>query len=263
MSSETPSVFVSSTFVDLEKHRKLVRDAITKLEVNSKAMEFFGALPDSPRDECLRLVRSATMFVGIVGMRYGYIDQSSGKSMTQLEYEEAQMLRLPTLMYLVDEENHPVLPKHVETGTGAEKLSAFKALLKGKHVVNVFASPEDLTAKVTQDIVRLLGALSKEPAAQVMPRLAANATRLHHLTTPSFEYLKGRIAGIFTHDIPDSVLREALGLVIGGDNMAATFVLCRGTPMGMDDAVDGMMEVEKMLADLLLSDRQRRGDVER
>ena len=114
----TPSVFVSSTFVDLEKHRRLVRDAITKLEVNSKAMEFFGALPDTPKDECVRLVRASNVFVGVIGMRYGYLDPTSGKSMTQLEYEEAQTVRLPTLMYLIDEENHPLLPKHVETGAG-------------------------------------------------------------------------------------------------------------------------------------------------
>ena len=33
------SIFVSSTFVDLERHRQLVREAISKLEIDSKAME--------------------------------------------------------------------------------------------------------------------------------------------------------------------------------------------------------------------------------
>ena len=42
-------VFVSSTFLDLEEHRRLVQDAITRLEHGTRAMEFFGALPDSPR----------------------------------------------------------------------------------------------------------------------------------------------------------------------------------------------------------------------
>lgn len=74
---------------------------------------------------------------------------------------------------------------------------------------------------------------------------------MHNLTTPRFEYLKSRIAGVYKHDVPDSVLREALGFVIGGDNMAATFVLSRGTPMSVDDAVDGLMEVEKVLVDIL------------
>ena len=70
------TVFLSSTFVDLERHRALVRDAITRLEHNSKAMEFFGALPETPKEECLRLVRSANAYVGVFGMRYGHMGLS-------------------------------------------------------------------------------------------------------------------------------------------------------------------------------------------
>lgn len=92
------TIFVSSTFIELEVHRRLVRDAIARLELTFKAMEFFGALPDTPKAECLRLVRASNIFVGIIGMRYGFVDPNDGKSMTQLEYEEAQAIRLPTLM---------------------------------------------------------------------------------------------------------------------------------------------------------------------
>jgi hypothetical protein len=45
-------------------------------------MEYFGALPDLPREECLRLVRASEVFVGIVGMRYGSIDPANGKSLS-------------------------------------------------------------------------------------------------------------------------------------------------------------------------------------
>jgi hypothetical protein len=117
------SVFVSSTFADLERHRLLVREAITKLEHSSTSMEFFGALPDTPKEECLRLVRSANVYVGIFGMRYGHVDPITEKSFTQLEYEEGQVVRLPNLIYLIDEESHPVLAKHVDTGVSAEKLT--------------------------------------------------------------------------------------------------------------------------------------------
>ena len=91
------SISVSSTFADLARHRELVREAISKLEYRSKAMELFGALPDTPTEECLRLVRSTNVYVGIFGMRYGSIDPSSGKSLTQLEYEEAQSVKIPSL----------------------------------------------------------------------------------------------------------------------------------------------------------------------
>jgi hypothetical protein len=56
-----PSIFVSSTFSDLQRHRHLVREAIGRLKYGSKAMEFFGALPETPKEECLSLVRSANV----------------------------------------------------------------------------------------------------------------------------------------------------------------------------------------------------------
>ena len=219
-------------------------------------MELFGALSDTPKEECLRLVRSAQAYVGIFGMRYGHVDSVTGKSLTQLEYEEAQAIHLPTLIYLIDEDCHPVLPKHVETGPSAEKLTTFKSYLKRSHVVNLFSSPEDLAAKVTQDVVRLLGG-SKSPAGQVMAQLALNATRRHPLTQPPFEYLKTKVTGIYSKDVPDSILKEALELVIGGDNMAATFVLSRGASMSLDDAVDGLMHVERVLKEILQGGQSR------
>ena len=254
------SIFVSSTFADLVCHRRLVRDAITRLEYGSRAMEFFGALPHTPKEECLRLVRSTKVFVGIVAMRYGFVDPDSGKSLTQLEYEEAQVIRLPSLIYLINEEAHPILPKHVDTGASAEKLHEFKAVLQISHVVNFFSSPEDLAARVTQDMVRLFGAMASQPTAQVLAQLAANTVKRHPLTSPRFEFLKTRITGVFKHDIPESILREGLELLLGGDRMAAAFLLSRGTPMSLDDAVDGLTEVEKVMIELLKRNRLTWGE---
>lgn len=241
------TIFVSSTFADLERHRSLVRDAITRLEHASKAMEFFGALPDSPKEECLRLVRSSNAYVGIFGMRYGFTDAESGKSLTQLEYEEAQTIRLPSLIYLMDEDFHLLLPKHVEAGESALKLQDLKRTLKKNHVVSFFSSPEDLTAKVTQDLVKLLGAVERTPGAHVLSQIAVNSVRRHPLTEPRYKFLKDKIHGIFATTPPDAILREALELTIGGDNMAAVFVLSRGAPMGMNEAVDGLMAIEKVM----------------
>ncbi len=214
-------------------------------------MEFFGALPDTPKEECLRLVRSANAYVGFFGMRYGQVDEGTGKSLTQLEYEEAQAIRLPSLIYMMDENVHPVLPKHVDTGTAAEKLRELKERLKQRHVVNFFSSPEDLASRVTQDLVRLLGAIAAAPTAQVLSQLAANSIQRHPLTPPRFEFLRAKVTHLFPRDVPDAILREALELLLGGDKMAASFVLSRGTPMPLDEAVDGLMGVDNVLADIL------------
>lgn len=253
-------VFVSSTFVDLEEHRRLVQDAITRLEHGPRAMEYFGALSDLPREECLRLVRGSEVFVGVLGMRYGSVEPQSGKSLSQLEYEEAIALRLPCLMYIIDEERHPVLPKHIEFGEGASKLSAFKASVRETHVVSTFSSPSDLAAKVTQDLVRLIGARENAPTAEVLAHIARNSIVRHPLTEPRFRFLRERVVGAFKKVPPDPILREALELILAGDNMAASFVLSRGGEMSLDDAVDGLMEIEKIIGEVIRIGRERIAD---
>ena len=86
--------------------------------------------PGRPVDECLRVVGSCQVYLGLFAMRYSSIPDGYDRSMTHLEYDEAQRLELPSLIYIIDEENQPILPKHVETGPGAEKLRELKERLE-------------------------------------------------------------------------------------------------------------------------------------
>src|SRR5438094_6822273 len=129
-------VFVGSTFSDLQPYRRAVREALTQLEAIVRGMEYFGSKPGSPVDECLRVVRSCKVYVGIFAMRYGSIPDGYDKSMTHLEYDEAQRANLPSLVYIIDDENQPLLPKYVETGPGAGRLQTLKAELKKRHLVS-------------------------------------------------------------------------------------------------------------------------------
>lgn len=220
-------------------------------------MEFFGALPESPKEECLRLVRGANIYVGILGVRYGSLDSESGKSLTHLEYEEAVALKLPCLVYLIDEDRHPVLPRHVELGESAFKLAELKAQVRKNHVVSYFASAQDLSAKLTQDLVRLLGAREHVPTAGVLAHIAKNAIVRHPLTEPRFRFLREKVVRVFEHPLPDAILREALELILAGENLAASFVLSRGGSMPLDDAVDALMEIEKILAEVIREGERR------
>src|SRR5690606_1612667 len=121
-----------------------------------RGMEYFGALPETPKEECLRIVGSCKFYIGIFAMRYGTTDPETGKSLTQLEYERAQELRLPSLIYLIAEERQPVLPKHIEFGDNSEKLLALKQAVKSRHVVSFFTTPEDLAVRVSQDLPQLV-----------------------------------------------------------------------------------------------------------
>jgi len=145
-------VFVGSTYEDLKEHRQFVKEALHRLEKIVRGMEYFGSKPGTPKEECLKAVRSCEVYIGIFAMRYGSIDEETGKSMTELEYDEAQRLKIPSLIYLIDEELQPVLPKFVDTDEKAEKLKTLKEKLKNKFMVSFFTSPDDLSKKVTQDL---------------------------------------------------------------------------------------------------------------
>jgi len=149
-------IFVGSTFVDLQPYRRAVRDSLSQLETIVRGMEYFGSKPGSPVEECLEVVRSCKVYIGVFGMRYGTIPDGYERSMTHLEYDEAQKLNLPSLIYIIDEENQPVLPKHVETGDGARKLRELKDILTKRHVVSFFTIPEDLAAKILHDVPEAL-----------------------------------------------------------------------------------------------------------
>lgn len=149
-------IFVGSTYTDLMGYRDAVKDALHRLEFIVKGMEYFGSKPGAPIDECMNAVRSSQVYIGVFGMRYGSIPPGYSKSMTHLEYDEAQYIKLPSLIYIIDEESQPILPKHVETGPGAEKLSELKKTLKENHLVSSFTTEEDLATRISQDLPELL-----------------------------------------------------------------------------------------------------------
>ena len=148
-------IFVSSTYEDLKAYRDEVERSIIYMNQTIKGMEFFGSTPERPLDKCLQTVRECKLYIGIIGMRFGSVEEDSGKSFTELEYDEAVKNRIPVLIYILDE-NHPIASRFVDKGEGAEKLEAFKTRLKKAHVVSSFTTPADLGKKVTQDLMNEL-----------------------------------------------------------------------------------------------------------
>jgi hypothetical protein len=169
-------IFVSSTFTDMQLYRRKVQDALTQLETTIRGMEQFGSKPGSPVEECLKIVGSCRLYVGVFGMRYGSVPDGYDKAMTHIEYDEAQRLGLPSLVYILDE-NHPIPAKNVETGPGAEKLRELKEQLARRHIVSFFTTPEDLQARIMHDVPSLLEQMGVEVAAELGERTTLRERR--------------------------------------------------------------------------------------
>lgn len=151
-----PTVFLSSTYEDLKEHRRLIILTLQKLGVTFSAMEYFGTRPERPIEVALASLRECEIYVGIFGTRYGTIDPDLGISITEAEYREAQRLGLTSLMYLIDEDEHPVTSRFVDVGESARKLAHLKALAKSNHLVSFFSSEFELAWKLSLDLPKML-----------------------------------------------------------------------------------------------------------
>lgn len=246
------SFFVGSTFVDLEKHRAAVLSALQRLEGVARGMEHFGALPGTPKEECLRIVRDGRVYIGIFAMRYGSTDPETGRSLTELEYEEAQRFNLRSLIYLIDEDRQPVLPKHVDLGESAEKLQALKKRLKQSHVVRHFTTPDDLAMRVTQDVARLLQDRGLAVRESALARVVQNLPKVDWIDDAKFAFFKEKIGMLADPIGSDIVLREVIEFILSGDNFSAAFVVTRTTPLPLLEAIELLVEIGSVICMIVL-----------
>lgn len=142
-------VFISSTYRDLIKYRAAAIRAVEGTNYQASTMEVFGARPDEPLDACLKEVEESDLFIGIYALRYGFIPEGAGISITEMEYVHAKQLGKPIYCFILDEENQPWLQKWVEDETGKSRLKDFKKRIQKVHVCDYFTSPDDLRAKVS------------------------------------------------------------------------------------------------------------------
>lgn len=118
-------VMVSSTFTDLEQHRAELMSALRKEELFAIGMEDYVLTPeDDVISSSLNMVRKGSAYIGLISHRCGQVPECAIRnphaySITRLEFEEAQSLGLPTLIFIMGDD-HPVKRQDVETD--AEKI---------------------------------------------------------------------------------------------------------------------------------------------
>ncbi len=141
-------VYVSSTWLDLEKERHAVERAIQRMrDAKFVGMEYFGAGDESTSNTSLKELDNADVYVGIVAGRYG-------SGITEREYRRARDLRTRCLVYFKDAAEIP--PELEETDSARERLRALRAELAARHTIGHFTTPDDLAAQVTADLHKLL-----------------------------------------------------------------------------------------------------------
>jgi Domain of unknown function (DUF4062) len=159
-------VMVSSTFNDLEAHRRVMIRALDGADFKAVVMEHDSARLVDVLTSSLEMVRKAAGYVGVISHKYGQIADDpdrnpDGLSLTELEYNEAVRLDRPVLLFVMGPK-HQVLPEDVETDPEKRrKLEAFReraTVMSGSRVARVYKVFNDLnefTASVPQAISEL------------------------------------------------------------------------------------------------------------
>jgi len=156
---------LSSTFNDLDRHRAALISAVESQGLHAVAMENDSAKPIDIIDSSLRMVRETSAYIGIIGRRYGQRPPSKERnprklSITEIEFNEAERLGRPILLFLMGNDHPPGVEE--ETNTGRKRLSKFRERAKQMgpdsrvhRVYATFNSLDDFALKATKSVAGL------------------------------------------------------------------------------------------------------------
>jgi hypothetical protein len=171
-------IFVSSTKEDLKSYREVVRKKLEELkkefDIEVIGMEDFGARTEPPLQTSLDEVSKSDMYIGIIGMRYGSIDEATQKSIVHLEYEKAVEKDLPIRGYLIDENEGRIPPSSVQCDK-IKHLKEFKEILKKKHTCPPFTNEENLASRIELDVRKHLQDIENKPKEQERVRVVSKS----------------------------------------------------------------------------------------
>ncbi len=150
-------VYISSTYGDLKQYRKAASQVLRRLGQHVVAMEDYVATGQHPPlNKCLADVDACDYYVGIFAWRYGYIPDEGnpeGKSITELEYRQAEKKHKPCFIFLLDEDT-PWLGKQDDRVTekkeeNRNRIVALRQELEKNKLVSFFTNPDELASLVS------------------------------------------------------------------------------------------------------------------
>ena len=167
---------VSSTFTDLKEHRAALIKALIEHGLHPNVMEYDSAKPvGDVIDSSLQMVRDSAAYILVISRKYGQTPECSTRnpnklSITELEFNEAQQLNRPTLLYIMGDE-HDIKIADIELDAAKrEKLDTFRErakidpVSKVNRVYAVFQSLADFKDKLTASLHDLCNHLNQQEA---------------------------------------------------------------------------------------------------
>jgi hypothetical protein len=133
-------------------------------------MEDYRASDERPLDRCLQDVRAADAYVGIFAWKYGFRPSNGEKSITQLEYEQAVASKIPSYIFLLQDD--AMWPRKMIPDEDQPRIRALRDTLRAERLVSFFHDSESLGRVVTQSLARTTGIdVRTPPIPEILPYL--------------------------------------------------------------------------------------------
>lgn len=144
-------IFVSSTFKDLEQERQEVLAAIVEKGYVPVGMEYFPSTNATPFEYIKKMLEKVDYYILIIAGKYGSIEATSGLSYTELEYDYAQQLGIPTMVFLYKDITGLSLSANESNPAIREKLDAFRKKASAT-LAKMWTDKHELKAQVSNSI---------------------------------------------------------------------------------------------------------------
>lgn len=118
------SIFISSTYEDIKKERQALLGVALENNFIPVGMEQFHAAPTSQWNIITKMIDECDFYLLVIGGRYGSIDEETGISYTEKEYNYAKTKGMPVLVLI--KESSAITES--EKDTGDDKYEKMKRL---------------------------------------------------------------------------------------------------------------------------------------
>lgn len=178
MEDKIYQIFVSSTFKDLEKERQEVLAAVVESGNMPIGMEYFPSTSATPFEYIKTMLQKSDYYILILAGKYGSIEPSSGLSYTELEYDYAQQLGIPTMVFLhYDINTLPMSLNEVDPNI-ISKLQKFREKAS-KSLAKMWSNAQELKSQVLHSIYTTI---------QTCPRIGWVRADSTEQNTDNFDY---------------------------------------------------------------------------
>lgn len=150
-------IFVSSTYEDLKLERQEVMAAVVSTGNVPIGMEYFPAGNAAPFDYIKKQIDGADYYILIVAGKYGSINEETGISYTEMEFNYAVEKNVPiAVLQFKDINKLPGKKLEIEDANKREKLDAFRKRSKEGRMATFWEDEKDLRMQVKDAINNMI-----------------------------------------------------------------------------------------------------------